>query len=350
VNALGIVEVGPQSAGAAPGPACYGLGGTQPTVSDADLMLGYLDPEGFAGGSMRLDRALAESAIQSAICAPLRIGVGEAAWIIHDVVNETMAAAVRMHVSERGGDPSRPLLAAFGGAGPVHVCNLATKLGIRRILVPLRAGVFSALGLVLAPAAFAIARTRKVPLQRLNFAELAREVEAMQHEIAAKLREVEAQIPRFDVALGLGYIGQSYHVPVGVIPDRIAMLTADELLKAFAGIYRGKYGYFYDDVPVELVTVYVSGVAGAEIDALPELPMSHADAGAASRGRRSAYSARQGCFLPYTIYRRELLQRGMEFAGPCLIEEDAATTVVDAGARVAVDRYGSLDIHLDATE
>jgi len=350
VNALGIVEVGPQSAGAAPGPACYGLGGTQPTVSDADLMLGYLDPEGFAGGSMPLNRALAESAIQSTIGTPLRTDVAEAAWIIHDVVNETMAAAVRMHVSERGGDASRPLLAAFGGAGPVHVCNLATKLGISRILVPLRAGVLSALGLVLAPAAFDIARTRKVPLQRLNFAELAREVEAMQREIAAKLREVEALIPRFEVALGLGYIGQSYHVPVDVIPDRIALLTADELLKAFAGIYRGKYGYFYDDVPVELVTVYVAGVAGAEIDALPELPTSRADASSASRGTRSAYSARQRRFVPYTVYRRELLQRDMEFAGPCLIEEDAATTVVDAGGRVAVDRYGSLDIHLDATE
>jgi N-methylhydantoinase A len=350
VNALGIVEVGPASAGAAPGPACYGLGGTQPTVSDADLVLGYLDPEGFAGGSMRLDRTLAESAIRSAVGTPLRAGVAEAAWIIHDVVNESMAAAVRMHVSERGGDPSRPLLTAFGGAGPVHVGNLATKLGIRRILVPLRAGVLSALGLVLAPAAFDIARTRKVPLQRLNFAELAGEVDAMQHEIAAKLREVDAHIPRFDVALGLGYIGQSYHVPVGVTPDRIGMLTAKELLTAFAGIYRGKYGYYYDDVPVELVTVYVSGVAGAEVDVLPELPMSHTGAGAALRGRRSAYSARQRRFVPFAIYRRDLLQRDMVFEGPCLIEEDAATTVVDAGARVLVDRYGSLDINLDATE
>src|SRR5262249_12967331 len=147
-----------------------------------------------------------------------------------------------------------------------------------------------------------------------------------------------------------GYIGQSYHVPVSVMADRIAMLTADELLKAFAGIYRRKYGYFYDDVPVELVTVYVSGSAGAEIDALPELPIARADASAASRGRRRAYSARQRCFVPFTIYRRELLQRDNEFAGPCLIEEDAATAVVDAGARVTVDRYGSLDIHLDVAE
>src|SRR5215510_4451901 len=173
VNALGIVEVGPQSAAAEPGPACYGLGGSEPTVSDADLVLGYLDAERFAGGTMRLDRAAAERAIESAIARPTGTGTTAAAWTIHDVVNESMAAAVRIHVSERGGDPSRPVLVAFGGAGPVHVGNLAAKLGLKRILVPLRAGVLSALGLVLAPAAYDIARTWKTPLAALDVHALA---------------------------------------------------------------------------------------------------------------------------------------------------------------------------------
>jgi len=350
INALGIVEVGPQSAGADPGPACYGLGGKEPTVSDADLVLGYLDPEGFAGGRMRLNAALAESAIESRIASSLSASTTEAAWIIHDVVNEAMAAAVRMHVSERGGDPSRPLLLAFGGAGPVHVCNLAVKLGIRRILVPLQAGVLSALGLVLAPAAFDIARTRKVPVRTLNFPDLAQQVAAMQEEIAGRLREVDAGTPRYDVALGLGYIGQSYHVPVGVDPDGIATLTAEQLLAAFAASYREKYGYYYDDVAVELVTVHVTGVAGTDVEVPPGLLASQADAGAASLGERAAYSGRLRRFLPFARYRRDYLRRDMVFEGPCLIEEDAATTVVDVGARVAVDRYGSLDISLVATE
>jgi N-methylhydantoinase A len=350
VNALGIVEVGPASAGADPGPACYGLGGTQPTVSDADLLLGYLDPDRFAGGSIPLKRVLAETAVQSAIAAPLRSSTVDAAWIIHDVVNESMAAAVRMHVSERGGDAARPLLMAFGGAGPVHVCNLAAKLGSRRILVPLQAGVLSALGLILAPAAFDIARTRKVPLAALNFAELALEVAAMQQQVGAKLREVDAGMPRFAVTLGLGYIGQSYHVPVAVSADRIATLSCDELIKEFAATYRAKYGYFYDDVPVELVTVHVTGAAGAKLDALPELPPPTAAAHALAQGQRSAYSARRRRFIPFAVYSRELLQRDMVLAGPCLIEEDAATTVVDADASLTVDRYGSLDISLAATE
>ena len=190
INALGIVQVGPESAGAAPGPACYGLGGARPTVSDADLVLGYLDADHFAGGTMGWTVSARRMSIRSEIAEQLRLGTAAAAWTIHDVVNETVAAAVRMHVSERGGDPSRLVVVAFGGAGPVHVCNLARKLRISRILVPLRAGVLSALGLVLAPAAYDIARTRKTPLQGLDFRALAGDVAEMQAEIAAKLQEV----------------------------------------------------------------------------------------------------------------------------------------------------------------
>jgi N-methylhydantoinase A len=350
INALGIVQVGPESAGAAPGPACYGLGGTRPTVSDADLVLGYLDADYFAGGTMPLDRSAAENAIRSEIAEQLSLGTAAAAWTIHDVVNETMAAAVRMHVSERGGDPSRLVLVAFGGAGPVHVCNLATKLRISRILVPLRAGVLSALGLVLAPAAYDIARTRKTPLQALDFCALAGDVAEMQTEIAAKLQEVANVPASFEVALGLGYIGQSYHVPVSVGAETIATLTAESLLARFADEYRRKYGYFYDDVPVELVTVHVTGQADSEMRALPELEMLGGDVAAAVRVRRDAYSARTGTQASFVVYRRNSLKPGMTFDGPCLIEEESATTVVDVGARVTIDRYGSLDIAVSGTE
>ena len=234
VNALGIVQVGPDSAGAVPGPACYGLGGVEPTVSDADLVLGYLNPDRFAGGIMRLDRAAAEQTIATKIGKPLGLAAAAAAWTIHDVVNESMAAAVRIHVSERGGDPSRPVLIAFGGAGPVHVCNLAAKLGIGRIMVPLRAGVLSALGLILAPAAYDIARTWKVPLKGADFSALAGEVAAIRREITARLAEVETSAPTFEVTLGLGYVGQSYHVPVAIEAARLATLTSDQLVADFA--------------------------------------------------------------------------------------------------------------------
>jgi N-methylhydantoinase A len=349
VNALGIVEVGPESAAAEPGPACYGRGGSEPTVSDADLVLGYLDAERFAGGSMRLDRSAAERAIAVRVGAPTRATLEAAAWTIHDVVNESMAAAIRMHISERGGDPSRPMLIAFGGAGPVHVANLAAKLGIRRILVPMRAGVLSALGLVLAPAAFDIACTRKVALEALDLGMLADDVASLANVIRERLAEVGPGPPRFEVALGLGYIGQSYHVPVPVAADRIAALTRDELLQAFAAVYRDKYGYFYDDVAVELVSVHVTGIARDPAPVLPAAPQRGSDE-AAVFGQRRAWSARRRAFMPFSVYRRDDLAPGMRLAGPCLIEEEAATTVIDVGGRAGVDRLGSLDISIAEEE
>ena len=351
IGALGIVEVGPDSAGADPGPACYGQGGGEPTVSDADLVLGYLDPERFAGGSMRLDPAAAEDAIRRRIAIPAGIAVNEAAWTIHDVVNESMAAAVRMHVSERGGDPSKPLLIAFGGAGPVHVANLAVKLAIRRILVPLRAGVLSAQGLVQAPAAFDIARTSKTPIEGIDFAALAKEIAAIQREIGARLDDVDpTATPRFEIALGLGYVGQSYQVPVAVRAGDVPALTPGRLLAAFADAYRAKYGYYYDDVPVELVTVHVTGSAGGEGDLLGELPKASSAARAEPSGHRPAYSARGQAFVPFAVYDRDRLQPGMRFTGPALVEEDSATTVIDAEGRVTIDSYGSLDIALPEAE
>ena len=344
VNALGIVEVGPQSAAAEPGPACYGLGGSEPTVSDADLVLGYLDAERFAGGNMRLDRTAAERAIVARIAAATGATLEVAARTIHDVVNESMAAAIRMHVTERGGDPSRPVLIAFGGAGPVHVTNLAAKLGIRRILVPMRAGVLSAIGLVLAPAAFDIVRTRKVALEALDLRVLADDVTSSANTIRARLAEVGSAAPRFEVAFGLGYTGQSYHVPVPVAADRITALTRDELLQGFAAVYRAKYGYFYDDVPVELVSVHVTGITGDAGPVLPPAPERGSETEAVIFGERSAWSARQRAFVPFKIYRRDDLAPGMRFGGPCLVEEDTATTVIDVGNRVSVDRLGSLDI------
>jgi N-methylhydantoinase A len=347
ISALGIVQVGPESAASVPGPACYGLGGTHPTVTDADLVLGYLGTEGFAGGTMTLSRAAAEQAIRTHVAEPKGVAVAAAAWTIHDVVNEAMASAVRMHVTERGGDPSRPALVAFGGAGPVHVANLAAKLGIRRVLVPMRAGVLSALGLVLAPAAFDMVRTRKTPLAAADFAAVAGEVAVIQRTIAARLAEVESgKAPVFEVAFDIGYIGQGYQVPVPVALEDIASLDEKSLLGRFAEVYREKYGYFYDDVPAELVNLRVSGRVGEGSAVVQPQPESRGTAAEARRGDRPAWSAREQRFMPFAIYDRDRLGPGMRFPGPAVIEEASATTVVDFGSAVAIDRYGTIDIAL----
>jgi N-methylhydantoinase A len=347
ISALGIVQVGPESAASVPGPACYGLGGTHPTVTDADLVLGYLDTERFAGGTMKLTKAAAEEAIRKHVGEPTGSDVAAAAWTIHDVVNEAMASAVRMHVTERGGDPSRPALVAFGGAGPVHVANLAAKLGIRRVLVPMRAGVLSALGLVLAPAAYDMVRTRKTPLSSVDFGAIAKEVGEIQQIIGARLAEVEpGEGPVFDVAFDVGYIGQGYQVAVPVPGDGIGKLTAATVLERFADVYRAKYGYFYDDVPAELVNLRVSGRVGqgsAVVKAQPKAAGTLADA---KRGERPAWSMRERRFMPFGVYDRDKLGPGMSFPGPAVVEEASATTVVDSGSTVTVDAYGTLDIAL----
>jgi N-methylhydantoinase A len=346
IGPLGIVQVGPESAGSVPGPVCYDSGGAAPTVTDADLILGYLDPERFAGGSMRLNVDAARHAIERILAAPLDLDAVAAAWTVHDVVNETMAAAVRMHVTERGGDPSRPVLVAFGGAGPMHVAHLAAKLGIRRVLVPLRAGVLSALGLLLSPAAFDLKRTRKQPLDRLDPAAVRAEMAEMKEAIASRLAEAApGASPEFVVTLEVGYIGQGYQVPVPIGPQQLAGLTPASLLAAFAEVYRGKYGYYYDDVPAELVNILVAGYAGEAPEIVVPLPETGA-AAPAPRARRRAWSPRRGALIEFAAYERDALAPGMSVAGPALIEEDSATTVVDCDAAVIVDRYGSLDITL----
>jgi N-methylhydantoinase A len=343
VNALGLLQVGPESAGADPGPICYGRGGTIPTVTDADLVLGYLNPKYFAGGAIQLDVEAALRGIETRLAGPLRRDLVAAAFTVHDVVNETMAAAVRMHVTERGGNPERAALFAFGGAGPVHGYHLATKLGLRTILVPLRAGVLSALGLVIAPAAYDLVRTHKQSLEQVDPRRIDALFGEMGEEVAATLAQAEpGAAPAFSRAVDVGYVGQGYHVTVPLDGARESLAPV-ALWRRFAAIYREKYGYFYDDVPAELVSLRLSGrVAGRE------LVLRTREKSAASRptprGERPAFSPRRGRLVPFVIYDRSELAPGMRLAGPALVEEASATTVVDVDGTVEVDRFGSLVI------
>src|SRR5262249_6111551 len=195
VNALGLIQVGPESAGADPGPICYAPGGTRPTVTDADPVLGYLNPEYFAGGTIRLDAEGAARGIERDLAGPLSRDLVAAAWTVHDVVNETMAAAVRMHVTEPGGNPERATLFAFGGARPVHAYHLGAALGMPRLIVPLRAGVLSALGLVIAPVAFDLVRTHKHALAQLDPSAIEAMFRDMHEEVRQTLEKAQPGVP-----------------------------------------------------------------------------------------------------------------------------------------------------------
>jgi N-methylhydantoinase A len=349
VNALGLVQVGPESAGADPGPMCYGHGGTVPTVTDADLLLGYLDPAYFAGGTIRLDAEAATRGIEAHLARPLGRDLTAAAWTVHDVVNETMAAAVRMHVTERGGNPERATLFAFGGAGPVHAYHLAAKLGVRRIMVPLRPGVLSALGLVIAPVAYDVIRTCKLPLTHVDPAAIDALFGEMAAEVAFTLAKVEpGETPSLTRAVDVGYIGQGYQVTVPVDGAR-ASLAPGRLWRRFAAVYREKYGYFYDDVPAELVNLRLSGRQGGRELALAPAEVIRTTR-AMPKGERSAFSSRRRRMVPFAVYDRAPLGPGMTLSGPAVVEEASATTVIDVDGALEVDAYGSLVISIPGAE
>ena len=345
VNNLGLVQVGPESAGADPGPICYGFGGQEPTVSDADLVLGYLNPDYFLGGEMKLDEHGAAQGIKQGLADPMGRELVNAAWTVHEVVNENMAAAVEMHVIEKGGDPSRSTLVAFGGAGPVHAYNLASKLGIQKVLVPLRAGVTSAVGLLAAPPAFDLTRTYKLRLEQLDLAALTEVYRAMEREGADLLREVDSDGKiEFTCSADVCYIGQGSQIPVELSDQDFSASIKQTLRDRFAEKYRDKYGYFYDDVPVEVVTLRVRGSVTGHVLQLQRLPQGTGQAKNALKGERPAYSASQHVMAPHKVYDRYHLSPGVTIDGPAIIEERESTTVVDSGGRVEVDDYGTLVI------
>jgi N-methylhydantoinase A len=217
MSKMGLLQVGPESAGADPGPACYSRGGEDPTVTDADLLLGYLDPGYFLGGTMPLDKSASEKAMQAKVAEPLGTSVIEAAFGIHDLINETMAAAAKTHIAEKGGNPNIVTISAFGGAGPVHAYGLAKKIGAPRILVPPLAGVGSALGFFTAPVAFDLSRSHRVTLDNANFDEIEQLFAELEGEGAAILQEADkSQNIIFERTVMMRFVGQGAETDLSI--------------------------------------------------------------------------------------------------------------------------------------
>jgi N-methylhydantoinase A len=338
VDRLGLLKVGPDSAGADPGPACYGLGGRWPTVTDADLLLGYLDSEFFLGGRMRLDRNAAVRAVEEHVAAPLGLDATAAAWGIHRVVNENMAAAARIHAIERGRDLRRYPLFAFGGAGPVHAWAVARILRLPRILVPFGAGAISAWGLLAAPLAFDFVRTYRTRLDQADWTAVNALFDAMEAEARARLAPAgvaEAAVRVRRVA-EMRYVGQGHEVeaaiPLGVLtPASVGPITA-----AFEAAYEALYHRRPHGVAVEVLNwrVTVAGPSPA-LDFRPA-PAPAAAPAAAVKGHRPAFFAEAAGFVSTPVYDRYALGPGAELTGPAIVEERESTAVLGPGARCRV--------------
>lgn len=339
LNALGLPAVGPQSAGSAPGPASYGLGGTQPTVTDADLLLGYLNPEFFAGGDIELDLSAARESLRG-LAAALDLPLERMAWGVHQLVNENMAAAARVHAAERGLEIRRYCMVATGGAGPMHACGVAGALGIRRIVIPPLAGVGSAFGFLTAPIAFDFTRSYVARLSELDLAELNGILADLEREGRGIVEA--AGVPAGDISVALNidmrYVGQGYEVRVPFTLQTLTAAHIAEIQRAFEAEYRAFYGKLADGVPVEAVNwrVLISGPQPEIRSAAFDAAETTTDAPVGSRPVRFGPDEAP---LDSPIYRREQLGEAWSAAGPLIIEEAASTTVVNPGwsARVAAD-------------
>ena len=358
VDARGTLRVGPRSAGANPGPACYGQGGTLPALTDANVLLGYLHPDHFLGGDMPLDVAAATDAMHREVAAPLGVSVARAAFGVHDTINEDVARAFRIHASERGFDYRRCTMVAFGGSGPVHALSVARKLRIPRVVFPIAAGVMSAVGLLASPLAFEVTRTVETRLEDLTaglfsgrFAELAQMASAPLLE--AGLKEADINL---SLRLDMRYVGQGHEIEVEIpkvllgeqssAPDDAALRAA--VGESFRHRYESLYAYTDLDSPLTISNWKVSGEG-------PEPPLELGQVTSAGdaleaptpvRHQSVQYGDERVARTP--VYSRYDLRVGQQLAGPALIEERESTIVLGPSDHAFVDALENIVADLNA--
>jgi len=344
VDSLGLLKVGPDSAGSVPGPVCYGRGGTEPTVTDADLLLGYLDPAYFLGGKMQLDVTGARQAIKTHIADKLNLSVEEAAWGIHQIANENMANAARVHVLERGKDPRRFPVFAFGGAGPVHAYRIALSLGSPLLLAPLGAGVMSTVGFLSAPLAFDFVRSWPSRLNTLDW-EHANQLLAEMEQEGQVLLETSG-VPHAEIThrreADMRYVGQGYAIRVPLPTGTLAADHVPALLAAFEKVYRELYERLGPPVPVEVINWRVVS-SGPQPDLRLQITAAeNRNSATARKGERPAYFPEAGGFVNTPIYDRYQLAPSATFIGPAIVEERESTVIVGPGAQCRVDEQWNL--------
>ncbi len=347
VDRFGELIVGPQSAGAQPGPACYGRGGTRPTITDCNLALGYLSPDNFLGGQMKLDTAAARLAIETEISTPLKMDILAAAEGVVRIINVKMQEAIKAISTMRGHDLRDFMLLAFGGAGPLHACRMAADLGMKGVVVPLHPGVYSAMGLVMSDVKHDYIRSRLTPVASVSeadinvvFAELANEARA---DLAAENFN-EGSIA-LEYALDMRYAGQGYEMTIAcaapMTPGALKALRA-----TFDEEHKKSFGHTAPSEPVEIVSWRLRGVGRVPPVELPTFAPTGKPLSAAIRETRMARF--DGKDIDCPVYQREGLDVGVSFAGPALVDQLDCTTVVPPGFAARVDAGRNIIIAIGA--
>ena len=336
VNDLGLLNVGPESSGAVPGPACYGQGGDKATVTDADLALGYLNADNFLGGEMKLRRDLAEQALGQ-LAAKLKLTATDVAWGICNIVNENMAAAARIHIAEKGHDPREFTMVATGGAGPVHVVEVARKLQIPRVLATIAAGAGSCLGLLAAPARVDRAWSNPTLVKDIDWVRVAKSYSDLRADAEAELKSAGANLAAIKWYIGaeMRYAGQGHNVSVSLPWRKVGAAMSPALLKAFESNYRQLYGHLVPGAAPQVITWRLTGRSlvkshgfawgDARVSAKPVM-----------RGKREIFLPLKKKFSAVPVYDRYSLKPGTRLAGPLILEERESTLVVPVKAEVRI--------------
>lgn len=348
IDTGGALNMGPQSAAADPGPACYGFGGELPVVTDANLVLGRLNADYFLGGEMKLYPDKARAAIEKHIARPMKLSLEDAAYGMIRVVNANMVKGMSGSSIEKGFDPREFTLVAFGGAGPLHACELAKEIGMSKIVIPLYPGALSAFGLVTSDIRHDYVQTIAKPAASVEPGDLLRAYAAMEEKARAQLRE--EKIPESEIEIqwtaDLRYAGQAYELNVPVTRNgKLTRKDIEATVARFHALHQKVYEYSSTDEPVDVINVRLIGGGQVPDVKLPRRKRGVASPRAALKGKRPVYYAGRG-FMNVPVYERDLLQPGNVVKGPCMIEEIISSTVVIPGALAKVDVWGNVIISL----
>jgi len=345
----GALRVGPQSAGAEPGPACYGLGGTQPTVTDANLVLGRLGAERFLGGEMKLDPVAAERAIRENLAKPLGLDVTHAADGILRIAVITMSYAVKGVSTERGLDAAAFSLVAYGGAGPLHASAIAREIGMRRIIIPRAPGHFCAFGMLHSDLRYDYVRTWFTRLSDVSFDDLKRVYDALVAEGKTALGGSRVRPARvtFTYAADMRYVGQEHPVTVDLSPVVFRRRDRDAIKRHFDEVHLRRYGTSAPEEQAEIVSLRATVTGIMKKPSLERIARGgRVPSRASQRGNRSVYFAERGKAVATPVYARQELRAGNRIDGPALVEEHASTTVLLPGDKLRVDGFGNLMIEV----
>jgi N-methylhydantoinase A len=347
IDSGGLLKVGPRSAGADPGPACYDRGNDQATVTDANLVLQTLNPTHLLGGRMLVRQDLARAAIER-IAVPLGMETMAVAHGIISVVTANMARAIRVISVQRGHDPRDYTLIAFGGAGPLHAARLAAELDIRRVLVPRNPGILCAMGLLLADLRADFAATRLMTLSAASMGE----IETIAAELARRCEawfadaRIKSDARRIALSVDMRYAGQNYELSVPLPAGHVTAATIDGLATAFAATHQQRYGFLAEGEPMQLVTFRAEATGIVRKADLRPSADAGPDPRAARFGYRDVWLPEQGDFVSCPLYDRDRLRAGNRIEGPAIVEQMDATTLIVSGAVATLDPYLNLLLEL----